>query len=72
MLYIQKKIIVIENQLKKLYKFVFYMIVWKTKLFGVGFVRLDSGIEPNLSGSESGYFLLAYYSYILTKKVIYF
>ena len=43
----------IENQLKKMFKFVFYTIVWKTKLSGVGFVRLDSGREPDLSGSES-------------------
>ena len=44
---------VIENQLKKMFKFVFYMIVWKTKLPGVGFLRLNSGREPNLLGSES-------------------
>ena len=36
-----------------MFKFVFYTIVWKTKLSGVGFVRLDSGREPDLSGSES-------------------
>ena len=49
-IYIQIKKIVIENQLKKS---VFYAIVWKTKLSEVGIVRLDSGREPNLSGSES-------------------
>ena len=38
--YIQTKIIVIENLLKKW--FIFYMIVRKTKLLRVGFVRLDS------------------------------
>ena len=32
---------------KKLFKFVFYMVVRKTKLLGVGFVPLDSGREPN-------------------------
>ena len=47
-IYIQIKIIVIENQLKKKFKFIFYTIVWKTKLSGVGFIRLDSGREPGL------------------------
>ena len=42
------KITVIENRLKKMLKFVFYTIVWKTKLSGVGFVRLDSGREPDM------------------------
>ena len=50
---IQIKIIVIKNRLKKMFKFVFYMIVWKTKLSGVWFLRLDSGREPNFSVSES-------------------
>ena len=36
-----------------MFKFVFYTIVRKTKLSGVGFVRLDPGREPDLSGSES-------------------
>ena len=42
-----------QNLLKKMFKFVFYTIVGKTKLSGVRFVRLDSGREPDLSGSES-------------------
>ena len=37
----------------KMFKFLFYMIVCKTKLSKVEFVWLDSGREPNLSGSES-------------------
>ena len=36
-----------------MFKFIFYTIVWKTKLSGVGLIWLDSGREPNLSGSES-------------------
>ena len=36
-----------------MFKFLFYMIVWKTKLSRDGFVRLDSGEEPDMSGPES-------------------
>ena len=36
-----------------MFKFVFYMSVLKTKLSGAGFVRFDSGREPDLLGSES-------------------
>ena len=37
---------------EKMLEFVFYMILWKAKLFRVGFVQLDQR-EPNLYGSES-------------------
>ena len=39
-----------------MFKFVFYMSVLKTKLSGAGFVRFDSGREPDLLGSESDMF----------------
>ena len=50
---IQMKITVIENRPKKVFKFVNYMIVWKTKFSGARYVQLDLGREPDLLGSES-------------------
>ena len=43
---------------EKMLKFVFYTILWKLELSGVGFVRLDSGREHNLSGSESDMYVV--------------
>ena len=36
-----KKLVSVETWLRKNFKFVLYMIVWKTKLLGVGFVWLE-------------------------------
>ena len=51
----KKKIILIKNRLKKMFKFIFYKIVWKTKLSGVGFVRFF-GRELDFLGSASDTF----------------